>query len=544
MSYRKHLNSSSNMLKDFEVLEENRILDTFISYTVVSRTNPQAKFNLTRETVEKSPETLSRIEALIKAKEIGLVQAQSISLEQVNTMLMVYTLTPYSSRQPNLHSLLLEDCLSCSQKLKIFKNLCNSICSLHDLGVPYLELCPKNVLIESKALVYLLPFKIVPDVFNEDYHYAAPELLSGISYFTTLFSGDIWSLGCIYAELFLSLTPLFQAFSIEEKIMKMFQVLGAPTFQDVESYMAWDSYQEIKEMSLSSKENLQKMIFSGVPLREKEMVLAMLSFSIDNRAEAREIALFPWQEDDLPIELPEAYKTGFTNDKSKTMESQYNSVFTTTLTPCSDNTLQVTLKSAINLDLFKYCADDYFLVFSYEIETGMAVQSVSSSIIKAGQSVNINFSKEFLVNSQEIKKKYRTNPFIIKVTQCLISGDKKREDVLGVCEAYLGLLFSNTGDNEVQGWYNITSGKGILGQILLEVKTKAPIKQVESTYKALNTEENSTSERTLIKDITMNLGNLTAQLLDREDSKQKKEIEDIQFAETLKKLRKLLFDKT
>lgn len=544
MSYRNKLSSSSNILKDFEILEENRILDTFISYTVRSNTNPHSKFNLTRETVEKSPETLARIEALIKSKEIGLIQAQSITLEQANTMLMVYTLTQYPQKQPSLHSLLLSDRLSSSQKLNIFKNLCNTICSLHDLGVAYLELCPENILIESKSMVYLLPFKIFPDVYNEEYYYSAPEMLSGISYFNTLLSGDIWSLGCIYAELFLSLTPLFQAPSIEEKIMKMFQVLGIPNFQDVESYMAWESYIEYKEMASGCKENLQKMIFSGVPLREKEMIMAMLSFSIDKRVDIRDVAVFPWHEEDELIDNAEEYKTSFINDKSRISESAVDPIFTNTSNFCSDNTLIITLKSAMNLELFKYCAEDYYLVFSYELDGGVAVHSATSPVIKAGISVNINFTKEFLVNSQELKKKYRTNPFIIKVTQCLNNGEKRREDILGACEAYFGLLFSNGEGNEVQGWYNITSGKGILGQVLLEVKTKSPIKQVEYGLRGSGIKDEIVNDRTLIKDISVNLGNLTAQLLDREDSKQKKEQEDLQFAETLKKLRKLLLDKS
>lgn len=546
MSSRKLPKSSTNVLKDFEILEESRVLDTFISYVVCSRNDRNSRFKLTRESVEKSPETLARVEALVKSKEIGIVQAISISVEQVNTMLMVYTLSALQSPSSTLLSLLVADSLSSSQKLKVFKNLSNTLCSLHDLGIPYLELSPENILIENKSIVYLKPFKILPDVYNEDYFYASPELLSGISYFTTLFAEDVWSLGCIYAELFLSLTPLFQAPSIEEKLVKMFLVLGTPVFQDVESYMSWDNYSEIKMLAAGNRENLHRMVFQGVTWREKEMILSMLSFCIEKRPDLRTVAFFDWQEED---NFPEHVqrKMSFIDDKSKTsniIDKSFEPLFSSSSDICSDNTLQIVLKSAINLELFKYCAEDYYLIFSYDLDAGTSIQSVSTPAIKTSTSVSINFSREFSVNSSELKKKYRTNPFIIKVSQCMVSGDKRREDFLGVCEAYMGLLFVDGGNNVVEGWYNITSGRGILGQILIEVKTKSPFKRAAVETLSFDNEPREKGERTLIKDITLNLGNLTAQLLDREDSKQKKEQEDLQFAETLKKLRKLLLDKS
>jgi serine/threonine protein kinase len=539
----KNLPHVPSVLKDFEVLEENRVLDTFISYTVCSRLDRTSRFRLTRETVDKTPETLARAEALVKAKEIGILRATSVTVEHVNSMFMVYTLTPLEKDGISLHCLLLQDTLTNSQKGKIFKNLANTLCSLQELGTPYLELCPENVLIESKSIVYLKPFKIVPDVYNDDYFYASPELLSGISYFTTIFAEDVWSLGCIYAELFLSLTPLFQAPSIDEKLLKMFLVLGTPSFTDVESYMTWETYQELKTLASHNKENLHKMVFSGVTWREKDMILNMLSFSVEKRCDVKTVAFFNWQDDERLEVLEE--KTSFLDERQKTnwmIDRSFEPLFSANSDLCSDNTLQVTLKSAINLDLFKFCAEEYYLVFSYELDTGTAIQSVSTPVIKASVAVNIDFTREFSVNSNDLKRKYRTSPFVIRLSQCMVLGDKRREDSLGVCEAYLGLLFSSNGDNTVQGWYNITSGRGILGQILIEVKTKAPLKKEDKDIR-ITMDPPVNQDRILIKDITMNLGNLTSQLLSREDTNQKKEQDDLQFAETLKKLRKLLLDK-
>ena len=183
---------ASEILKDYEILEENRIQDTFIQYLVHHKRNKDLKFFINRETVERSGDTLQRIEALIKSKEINVTIATEIFVEQVNSLLLVYTIVPFPKQsQLFLRSLLNSDSLSSSQKLRIFQNLSNSVYSLHELGVPHLELCPDSILIENKSVVYLTPFKIVPDVYSEDFYYSSPEVLSGIPYFLTQFGGDI-----------------------------------------------------------------------------------------------------------------------------------------------------------------------------------------------------------------------------------------------------------------------------------------------------------------------------------------------------------------
>ena len=215
--------------------------------------------------------------------------------------------------------------------------------------------------------------------------------------------------------------------------------------------------------------------------------------------------------------------------------------------------MYISIQSAINLNLFKYCSEEYFLSFSFDLDISNVIQSSSVGPFKAGSSLQINYKKEFLINSEDFKKKYRTNPLIIKVTQSLINGEKKREDLLGVCEAYLGLLFSsaysqNALDSSVNGWYHITSGKGIIGQLQIEIKTKTPICQIETMTKSSCLDESFNNERSLIKGIVQDLGNLTAQLRERDDCKVKREQEyelfrENDFAETLKQLRKLLLDK-
>ena len=65
--------------------------------------------------------------------------------------------------------------------------------------------------------------------------YRAPELLLGINEYST--PVDIWSIGCIFAELVLR-QPLFKGEYEIEQLFKIFHLLGTPnkdTWPDVES---------------------------------------------------------------------------------------------------------------------------------------------------------------------------------------------------------------------------------------------------------------------------------------------------------------------
>jgi serine/threonine protein kinase len=550
MAYRKNIKNSSVFLNDYEILEENRYSDTYVQYLVHNKRDPNTKLFISRETIEKSAETLMRIEVLIKCKELGIIIANEIFIEQINSMLLVYTVTPSLKKvQSSLRFLINSDALTSSQKVRIFQNLANSLSSLHDLGNPYLELSPDTVIVENKSIVYLRPFKIQPDIYAEDFYYASPEVLSGIPYFLTQPLGDVWSLGAIYAELFVSLTPLFQAPSPSEKLLKMFEVLGIPIFQDVEDYITWENYQELKSLAKQTIEPVQELIFNTLPHRDKQIITSMLCFSIEKRVNSKTVANFVWNnEDNYSIQHEDIHDISedFSNNtkiisdyssfriNTKENRSDYNETnkFNTKdkindINP--DNTLSISIHSGINLNLYKYDTEDYYLSFSFELETPNKVYA-STEPIKASSSISINYKKDFPINSEDFKKHYRTNPLIIKVSQCLVTGDKKREDTLGICEAYLGLLFSSSNtientDSSVYGWYHITSGKGILGQLLLEIRTKISISKAHTISPTTSDQTFINSDTSLIKNISQDMGNLTAQLRERSDLKVKREQE-------------------
>jgi len=40
------------------------------------------------------------------------------------------------------------------------------------------------------------------------------------------FASDLWSIGCVFAEMFVSLTPVFQAVDTFERTIRFFEVIG------------------------------------------------------------------------------------------------------------------------------------------------------------------------------------------------------------------------------------------------------------------------------------------------------------------------------
>ena len=132
-----------------------------------------------------------------------------------------------------------------------------------------MEICPKNIWIEDQFLVYLRPFKVQTENYSalnhqktkkpkkgitrepklsnsSKYWYIAPEqilkedLKSQFAEFDqdsdsslsgdynmglSDFSSDMWSLGCVFAEMFVSLTPIFQSVDSYDRIFRYFEVL-------------------------------------------------------------------------------------------------------------------------------------------------------------------------------------------------------------------------------------------------------------------------------------------------------------------------------
>lgn len=128
---------------------------------------------------------------------------------------------------------------------------------LHQMNFAHMKLQPNNLYFNYVSNeVFFGPIKLSHEDEN-DMWYSSPESTflnlqsqsneeSGHSNtnFEIMYSpkNDLWSIGCIFMEMFFISTPLLQSFSIRDKIRKMIEIIGLPLYEDVCHYVNAKEY--------------------------------------------------------------------------------------------------------------------------------------------------------------------------------------------------------------------------------------------------------------------------------------------------------------
>ncbi|KAJ3413163.1 regulator of ime2 [Chytridiales sp. JEL 0842] len=119
--------------------------------------------------------------------------------------------------------------------------LLRSLAYIHALGICHRDIKPQNLLLDpATGILKLCDFGsakvLVKGEPNVSYicsrYYRAPELIFGSVEYTT--SIDIWSTGCVMAELLLG-TPLFPGESGVDQLVEIIKILGTPTAEEIDS---------------------------------------------------------------------------------------------------------------------------------------------------------------------------------------------------------------------------------------------------------------------------------------------------------------------
>uniref|UniRef100_A0A915AR36 Protein kinase domain-containing protein n=1 Tax=Parascaris univalens TaxID=6257 RepID=A0A915AR36_PARUN len=113
--------------------------------------------------------------------------------------------------------------------------ICQATCFCHQRRILHRDLKPQNLLVDTKGAIKLADFGLARAiglpvrVYTHEIvtlWYRAPEVLLGSPRYSM--AVDIWSIGCIFAEM-ATKKPLFQGDSEIDELFRIFRVLSTPT---------------------------------------------------------------------------------------------------------------------------------------------------------------------------------------------------------------------------------------------------------------------------------------------------------------------------
>ncbi|KAI9811100.1 MAG: negative regulator of the PHO system [Phylliscum demangeonii] len=188
--------------------------------------------------------------------------------------------------------------------------LLQGVAFCHENRVLHRDLKPQNLLIKNKGQLKLADFGLarafgIPvNTFSNEVvtlWYRAPDVLLGSRTYNT--SIDIWSAGCIMAEMYMG-RPLFPGTTNDDQLQKIFRLMGTP------SEATWPGVSQLPEY----KANFQvwppqdlRHIWQQIDTLGLDLLSRMLQLRPELRIGAKEALLHPWFADLPRLRPPQGH---------------------------------------------------------------------------------------------------------------------------------------------------------------------------------------------------------------------------------------------
>ncbi|KZT03064.1 Pkinase-domain-containing protein [Laetiporus sulphureus 93-53] len=184
---------------------------------------------------------------------------------------------------------------------KFTYQLSSGLLYCHSHRILHRDLKPQNLLIDKYDNLKLADFGLarafgIPmRTYTHEVvtlWYRAPEVLLGSRHYSTAI--DMWSVGCIFAEMVMRGHPLFPGDSEIDQIFKIFRVLGTPTDE------VWPGVRQLPDYKSTFPNWVPQDLADHVPMLDDdgiELLKMMLIYDTSKRISAKRAIIHPYFAD-------------------------------------------------------------------------------------------------------------------------------------------------------------------------------------------------------------------------------------------------------